>query len=66
MKKAAKTIDQLKVEADRIEIRKKLRSKILQKRQGGKKTHKRRKKRTKRKTRKGRKRKRRKTRRKRH
>ena len=66
MKKAAKTTDQLKTEADRIEYRKKLRVKILQKRQGGKKTHKRRKKRTKRKTRKGRRRKRRKTRRKRH
>ena len=67
MKKAAKTKDQLKAEADRIEYRKKLRDKIRQKRQGGKKTHKkRRKKRTKRKTHKKRKRKRRKTRRKRH
>jgi len=66
MKKAAKTKDQLKVKATRIEYKKKLRAKIRQKRQGGKKTHKRRKKRTKRKTHKKRKRKRRKTRRKRH
>ena len=50
MKKAAKTTDQLKAEADRIEYRKKLRTKIRGARQGGKKTHKRSKKRTKRKT----------------
>jgi len=63
MKKAAKTTDQLKIEADRIEYRKKLRTKIREKGRGGKKTRKKkRKKRKKRKTR----RKRKKTRRKRH
>jgi hypothetical protein len=49
MKKAAKTTDQLKAEAVRIEYRKKLRTKIQGARQGGKKTYKRSKNRTKRK-----------------
>jgi len=44
MKKAAKTKDLLKIEADRIEYRKKLRAKIREKRRGGKKTRKKRRK----------------------
>uniref|UniRef100_A0A6C0EMP3 Uncharacterized protein n=1 Tax=viral metagenome TaxID=1070528 RepID=A0A6C0EMP3_9ZZZZ len=62
MKKASEKPDQLKVEADRIQYRKQLRTKIREKGRGGKKTRKRRKKRTKRKTRKRRKRKKQKTR----
>ena len=66
LKNASKKPDQLKAEADRIEYRKKLRTKIREIGRGGKKTRKRRKNRTKRKTRKRRKRKKQKTRRKRH